>query len=256
MSYSFLENFGSPLYEGFDDHENDKDKDSKKESDSCYLKTDNDGDEQLFKVTGEACKTISKMTDNTIKVHLCDDDDKALGGSCYQEEKEEVNEDEGEKEDGDNEKEDGDNEKEDGDNEKEDGDNEKEKDDNDDEEGTDDEETDDETEGFIGGRGGEQQLIGGRGGKENIIGGRGGEQQLIGGRGGRQNMNVDTNSLESVFNVKLLLKAVLFTCLFYLLAHNDTKNVISKGLNMGKEYYLYLAAVIFFVGYLILNLIV
>jgi len=59
-----------------------------------------------------------------------------------------------------------------------------------------------------------------------------------------------------MLNMNLVLKALLFTCLFYLLAHKDSKNVILKVIKIEKENYLYLAGLLFLVGYLILNLIV
>ena len=57
-------------------------------------------------------------------------------------------------------------------------------------------------------------------------------------------------------NVRLLLKSLLFACLFYLLAHNDTKKVLLNVVKLGKDNYLYLATVLFFVAYLILNILV
>ena len=56
--------------------------------------------------------------------------------------------------------------------------------------------------------------------------------------------------------MKLLLKSLLFACLFYLLAHDDTKNVLLKVVKIEKGYYLYLATILFFIIYLILNILV
>ena len=56
--------------------------------------------------------------------------------------------------------------------------------------------------------------------------------------------------------MKLLLKSLLFACLFYLLAHGDTKNVLLKVVKIDKAHYLYLATVLFFIIYLILNILV
>ena len=64
------------------------------------------------------------------------------------------------------------------------------------------------------------------------------------------------NNVAHNFNVKMLLKSLLFACLFYLLAHDDTKNVLLKVVKIEKGYYLYLATILFFVIYLILNILV
>jgi hypothetical protein len=74
----------------------------------------------------------------------------------------------------------------------------------------------------------------------------------IEGFNGSGNRNVIAHN----FNVKMLLKSLLFACLFYLLAHDDTKNVLLKVVKIEKGYYLYLATVLFFVIYLILNILV
>ena len=64
------------------------------------------------------------------------------------------------------------------------------------------------------------------------------------------------NNIGQNVNVRLLLKSLLFACLFYLLAHNDTKKVLLNVVKLGKDNYLYLATVLFFVAYLILNILV
>ena len=74
----------------------------------------------------------------------------------------------------------------------------------------------------------------------------------IEGFNGSGNRNVIAHN----FNVKMLLKSLLFACLFYLLAHDDTQNVLLKVVKIEKCYYLYLATVLFFVIYLILNILV
>ena len=74
----------------------------------------------------------------------------------------------------------------------------------------------------------------------------------IEGFNGSGNRNVIAHN----FNVKMLLKSLLFACLFYLLAHDDTQNVLLKVVKIEKAYYLYLATVLFFVIYLILNILV
>ena len=60
----------------------------------------------------------------------------------------------------------------------------------------------------------------------------------------------------NMLDIKVFLKALLFSCLFYLLAHNDTRNMILKVVKIGNNNYLYLAMVLFFVCYLLLNMIV
>tara|TARA_Y100000591_G_C21839707_1_gene704834 strand:- start:616 stop:1380 length:765 start_codon:yes stop_codon:yes gene_type:complete len=63
-------------------------------------------------------------------------------------------------------------------------------------------------------------------------------------------------SMGSKVNVKFLLKAVLFSCLFYLLAHNDSRKFVVGLLKIRKAHYLYVAMSLFFLIYLVLNLIV
>ena len=72
------------------------------------------------------------------------------------------------------------------------------------------------------------------------------------GTGNRNNRNTIAHN----FNMKLLLKSLLFSCLFYLLAHSDTRNTLLKVLKVDKEYYLYLGTAIFFIIYLILNILI
>ena len=64
------------------------------------------------------------------------------------------------------------------------------------------------------------------------------------------------NTIAHNFNMKLLLKSLLFSCLFYLLAHGDTRNTLLKVLKVDKEHYLYLGTAIFFIIYLILNILI
>ena len=66
----------------------------------------------------------------------------------------------------------------------------------------------------------------------------------------------NSNKLFNQMNMKMVLKALLFSCLFYLLSHSDTRDVFMKSINIRKSQYLYLGTVLFFVGYLILNIIV
>ena len=71
-----------------------------------------------------------------------------------------------------------------------------------------------------------------------------------------ENFVGNNNNVFKKMDMKLLLKALLFSCLFYLLAHPDTRNVLIKAVNLRKSQYLYLGTLLFFVGYLILNIIV
>ena len=70
-----------------------------------------------------------------------------------------------------------------------------------------------------------------------------------------ENFEPFVGSMGSKLDVKFLLKALLFSCLFYLLAHSDSKKFVVK-LKIRKSYYLYVAMALFFVIYLCLNLIV
>ena len=67
---------------------------------------------------------------------------------------------------------------------------------------------------------------------------------------------VGNSNNSNTFNLRLLLKSLLFSCLFYLIAHNDTRKVLLKMVKIGKENYLYLGTFLFFVCYLILNILV
>ena len=67
---------------------------------------------------------------------------------------------------------------------------------------------------------------------------------------------VGNNNVISKANMKLVLKAVMFSCLFYLLAHSDTRSAILNIVSIGKRNYLYLAMGLYFVSYIIINLVV
>ena len=82
------------------------------------------------------------------------------------------------------------------------------------------------------------------------------EERFVGSRIERFNGSGNKNNIAHNFNMKLLLKSLLFACLFYLLAHDDTKNVLLKVVKIEKGYYLYLATILFFIIYLILNILV
>lgn len=65
--------------------------------------------------------------------------------------------------------------------------------------------------------------------------------------------NSNTNS--NVFSSNALLKALMMACLFYVLAHPDTKKHLLKTVfkAINEKYYLYVAMVIFFVLYFVIN---
>ena len=65
-------------------------------------------------------------------------------------------------------------------------------------------------------------------------------------------------TLNKLMNFNLLLKSILFACLFYILAHPQTRSFITKNVfkKMKKTQYLYVAMVIYVVVYYVLNLVV
>jgi hypothetical protein len=56
-------------------------------------------------------------------------------------------------------------------------------------------------------------------------------------------------------NLHFVLKCVLFACLFFIVAHDDTRNYLVKMFKVKKEHYTYIGTLIFFVVYFILNMI-
>ena len=56
-------------------------------------------------------------------------------------------------------------------------------------------------------------------------------------------------------NLHFVLKCILFACLFFILAHDDTRNYLVSMVKIKKGQYIYLGSVLFFVIYLILNMI-
>ena len=64
------------------------------------------------------------------------------------------------------------------------------------------------------------------------------------------------NNISGKVNLNFLLKCVLFACLFYILAHDDSRNYIVKLVKTKKDNYIYLSSVLFLVIYFILNLII
>ena len=65
-------------------------------------------------------------------------------------------------------------------------------------------------------------------------------------------------TLRQLMNLNLLLKSILFGCLFYILAHPQTRSFMTKNLfkKLKKSQYLYVAMVMFVVIYYVLNLVV
>ena len=62
----------------------------------------------------------------------------------------------------------------------------------------------------------------------------------------------------NLINLNILLKAILFACVFYLLRHNETQkylyNLLKKTLNLKKNYLLVLLMSLFIVCHYVLNL--
>jgi hypothetical protein len=74
-------------------------------------------------------------------------------------------------------------------------------------------------------------------------------------------MNIEhfsgANIKEKVLSLNLLLKSLLFACLFYIIAHPDTKTYLLKNLKCLKSIdYLVVSMIIFFICYYILNIFV
>lgn len=63
------------------------------------------------------------------------------------------------------------------------------------------------------------------------------------------------HSVVDKVNVNFILKCILFACLFYILAHDDSRNYIIKMVKTKKDNYIYLSSILFLVIYFILNLI-
>ena len=77
--------------------------------------------------------------------------------------------------------------------------------------------------------------------------------------GGRVVENFEGNSknlLKNVTDMNLILKSLLFACLFYILAHYETKMFLVKLFSMRKRNYLYVATALFLVVYYVLNIVV
>ena len=68
--------------------------------------------------------------------------------------------------------------------------------------------------------------------------------------------NLNLNSGGSFWSLNLLLKAVLFACLFYVLSHSKTRAAVSRNLVSGKENGTYVLMLVFALVYYLLNLFV
>ena len=69
------------------------------------------------------------------------------------------------------------------------------------------------------------------------------------------NMN-NLNTGRSLWSLDLLLKSVLFACLFYVLAHNKTRAAVTKFIVRGRENVSYVLMLVFAVVYYLLHLVV
>ena len=70
------------------------------------------------------------------------------------------------------------------------------------------------------------------------------------------NLNVSLNTGRSLWSLDLLLKSVLFACLFYVLAHNKTRATVTKFIVRGRENVSYILMLVFAVVYYLLHLVV
>jgi hypothetical protein len=70
------------------------------------------------------------------------------------------------------------------------------------------------------------------------------------------NLNSNLNTGRSFWSLDLLLKSVLFACLFYVLAHTKTRATVTKYLVRGKENVSYVLMVVFALVYYLLHLVV
>ena len=68
--------------------------------------------------------------------------------------------------------------------------------------------------------------------------------------------NLNLNSGRSLWSLDLFLKAILFACLFYVLAHNKTRAAVTKYIVRGKENVSYVLMLVFAVVYYLLHLVV
>lgn len=73
---------------------------------------------------------------------------------------------------------------------------------------------------------------------------------------GFSNMNSNNVGGRSLWSLDLLLKAVLFACLFYVLAHSKTRAFVSKHVVRNKEHGSYVLMLVFALVYYLLHLVV
>lgn len=70
------------------------------------------------------------------------------------------------------------------------------------------------------------------------------------------NLNVSLNTGRSLWSLDLLLKSILFACLFYVLAHSKTRATVTKFIVRGKENVSYVLMLVFALVYYLLHLVV
>ena len=73
---------------------------------------------------------------------------------------------------------------------------------------------------------------------------------------GFSNMNSNNVGGRSLWSLDLLLKAVLFACLFYVLAHSKTRAFVSRHVVRNKEHGSYVLMLVFALVYYLLHLVV
>ena len=76
------------------------------------------------------------------------------------------------------------------------------------------------------------------------------------GRGKTEITEPFVNYGNNKMNFKLLLKSILFSCLFIILNHKTTFNKITKVYSITKGNYLYITTLLFFLIYFIINMII
>ena len=70
------------------------------------------------------------------------------------------------------------------------------------------------------------------------------------------NNNMNNVAGRSLWSLDLLLKSILFACLFYVLGHSKTRTFVSKNIVRGKENGAYVLMAVFAVLFYLLNLVV
>ena len=75
----------------------------------------------------------------------------------------------------------------------------------------------------------------------------------------REGFSNKNEIVNKALSLNLLLKSVLFACLFYILAHSDTKNFVIKRVfknvrGLKADHYIYVAMILFFIAFYVLSL--